>query len=82
MSIKITYKNKSSKLRLKNLVLFVDERFNINSIKKYISNSEFLYMNDLLKSSDLKKNLFVFELSSKKKIILVSIKKNINNCDI
>ena len=67
MSIKITYKNNSSKLRLKNLVLFVDEKFNINSTKKFISNSEFLYMNDLLKSSDLKKNLLVFELSSKKK---------------
>ena len=63
MSIKITYKNNSSKLRLKNLVLFVDEKFNINSTKKFISNSEFLYMNDLLKSSDLKKNLLVFELS-------------------
>ena len=73
MSIKITYKNNSSKLRLKNLVLFVDEKFNINSTKKFISNSEFLYMNDLLKSSDLKKNLLVFELSSKKKILIIVI---------
>ena len=31
----------------------------------------------LLKTSDLKKNIFVFEVNSKKKIILISIKKNL-----
>ena len=50
-------------------------------LKKYISNNEFSYINDLLKTSDLKKNLQVFELNSKKKIILVSIKNNLKNSD-
>ena len=36
----------------------------------------------MLKTVDTNKNLFVFELSSKKKIILVSIKKNIKSSDI
>ena len=35
-----------------------------------------------MKTSDLSKNLLVFELSSKKKIVLVSIKKNPRNSDI
>ena len=35
-----------------------------------------------MKSCDLTKNLFVFELSSKKKIVLVSVKKNIKISDI
>ena len=35
-------------------------------LKKYVSSNEFNYISDLLKNSDLKKNLFVFELSSKK----------------
>ena len=82
MSIKINYKNSGSKKPLNNLVLFTDEKFDIKSLKKHISNSEFLYINDLLKTSDLNKNLFVFELSSKKKIVLVSIKKKIKSCDI
>ena len=43
---------------------------------------EFSYINDLLKTSDINKNLLVFELSSKKKIVLVSIKKNIRLSDI
>jgi leucyl aminopeptidase len=82
MSIKINYKNSTSKNPSNNLVLFVDEKFNINPLKKHLSNSEFSYINDLLKTSDLSKNLFVFELSSKKKIVLVSIKKNIKTSDI
>ena len=67
MSIKINYSKKTNGTANGNLVLFVDEKFNINGVKKYLSNSEFSYINDLLKTSDLKKNLFVFELTSKKK---------------
>ena len=82
MSIKINFKNNNSKKTSANMVLFVDEKFNINPLKKHISSSEFTYVFDLLKISDLKKNLLVFELNSKKKIILVSIKKNIESYDI
>jgi leucyl aminopeptidase len=82
MSIKINYLNKSPNNPKGNLVLFVDEKFNSNSLKKYLSNSEFSYINDLLKTSDLKKNLFVFEVNSKKKIVLISIKKDLKNFGI
>ena len=82
MSIKINYSNKANSKSLANLVLFADEKFSINALKKNLSNLEFSYINDLLKTSDLKKNLFVFELNSKKKIVLVSIKKNIKTSDI
>ena len=82
MSIKINYKSTNFKSTSNNLVLFVDEKFNLNPIKKHISDLEFSYINDLLKNSDLSKNLFVFEITSKKKIILVSIKKNVKSSDI
>ena len=82
MSIKINYKNSGSKKPSNNLVLFTDEKFDIKPLKKHISSSEFSYINDLLKTSDINKNLLVFELSSKKKIVLVSIKKNIRLSDI
>ena len=82
MSIKINYSNKVSDKSSGNLVLFADEKFNINGLKKYLSNSEFSYINDLLKNSDLKKNLIFFEASSKKKIVLISIKKNLKNFDV
>ena len=82
MSVKINYNNTSIKKNSSNLVLFTDDRFNLIPLKKYISKSEFSFVNDLLKTSDLKKNLFVFELSSKKRIILISIKKNISPSSI
>ena len=82
MAIKINYSNKVSVKFSSNAVLFTDEKFNINTLKKYFSTSEFSYIHDLLKTSDFKKNLFVFEVNSKKKIVLVSINKNIKNSDI
>ena len=81
MSIKISY-TKSNNKSSGNVVLFVDEKFNCKNIKKYISSSEFSYINDIIKTYDLKKNIFVFELNSKRKIILISLKKNIENFDI
>ena len=71
MNIKIRYlKNKLSK-SVPNLVFFSDDTFTMNGIKKNFSNSEFQYVKDLLKNSDLKKNLLIFEISSKKNIILI-----------
>ena len=66
MTIQINYKTSNSKKVSSNLVLFVDEKFNISGLKKHISNSEFSYISDLLKNSDLKKSLLVFEINSKK----------------
>ena len=82
MSIKINYKSGILKNPSNNLILFAGEKFDIDNIKKYISNSEFSYIQDLLKINDLNKNLFVFELNSKKKIVLISIKKTLKNSEI
>src|SRR6056300_289688 len=82
MTIQINYKTSNSKKVSSNLVLFVDEKFNISRLKKHISNSEFSYISDLLKNSDLKKELLVFEINSKKTIFLVSIKKDFKTSDI
>ena len=82
MTIQINYKTHNSNKVSSNLVLFVDEKFNTNGFKKYISNSEFSYISDLLKNIDLKKDLLVIEINSKKKIFLVSIKKDIKTSDI
>jgi len=82
MTVQINYNTNSLNKTSLNLVLFVDEKFNISGLKKYISNSEFSYISDLLKNSDLKKDLLVFEINSKKTIFLASIKKNIKTSDV
>ena len=43
------------KKNLGNLVLFVDEKFNILSLKKHILSSEYSIISDLIKSQDLSK---------------------------
>jgi len=82
MSIQINYKNNSFNKPSSNVVLFVEENFNISGQKKYLSNTEFSYINDLLKNSDLKKNLLFFEINSKKKIFLISVKKKLETSDV
>ena len=82
MAVQINYKNSGSKKNSSNLILFVDEKFNISGLKKHISDKEFSYISDLIKNSDLKKDLLVFEINSKKTIFLASIKKDIKTSDI
>jgi len=73
MTVLINHISNGLKKVSSNLVLFVDEKFNISGLKKYISNSEFLYISELLENSDLKKDLLVFEINSKKKIKNLSL---------
>ena len=82
MSIQINFKRGSLNKSSNNLILFVDEKFNTIQIRRYISSHEYSYINDLLKTSDLTKKLLVFELNSKRKIVLVSIKKKTKLSDI
>ncbi len=82
MSIKLNYSNKPSTQISSNLVLFCDEKYSVQGLKKYLSNNEYSYISDLLKTNELKKNLLVFEVNSKKKIVLVSIKKNLKTYEI
>ena len=82
MSISINYKNSSNKKNSFSLVLFVDEKFNVSKLKKHISSSEYSFIADLLKTTDLKKKIVTFDISSKKKIILISITKNITSSGV
>ena len=78
MNIKITFKNQGFNKSNENLMLFVDEKFNISSLKKHIPSSEYSFILDLLKIKDTKQKIITFDLSSKRKIILVSFKKNLS----
>ena len=79
MSLQINYKNGYLKNKIDNLVIFVDESFNILHLKKHILKNEYIFINDLIKVSDKKSKIISYDISSKKKIILVSIKKNLSN---
>jgi leucyl aminopeptidase len=82
MTVKINYSGKVSDLSNKSTVLFCNEKFSIQALKKNLSNTEFNYIEDLLKTRDLKKKLLIFNINSKKKISLISIKDEIHASDI
>ena len=79
MTIQINYKKNNKKNRFTNLVLFVDEKFNISDLKSHISKTDYNFIYDILKTSDTKKNFLSFNIDSKKQIILASIEKNLTS---
>ncbi len=82
MNIKINYKKQVFDKNNENPILFVDENFNISSLKNSISKSDYFYIFDLLKNRDPKKKIVTFDINSKRKIILVSLKKNLTNSEV
>ena len=82
MSIVISYKNNLSKNKFCNFIYFVDEKFNLSSLSKYFTKSENKIIIDLLKSQNLTKKIISFDLSSKKKIFLVSINSDITSSEM
>ena len=79
MTVHIIYKNNDNS---NNQVLFVEENYNINNIKKYVSSADLTYIKEILKNNDLKKKILSLDLNSKKRLILVSIKKKLESSDI
>ena len=83
MAIKINYlKTNKTKSKLTNVVLFSKEKFKINDLKNHLTKIEFAYISDLIKTIDVKKNIFVFDLSSKRKIVLISVKNNLKTSEV
>ena len=82
MSIQINYKAGPFKKKSSNLVLFVDENFNITGLKKLISNEEYSFIGDLLAINDKKKKIITYDLNSRRRIILISIKKKITTSEV
>ncbi len=82
MSININYPKGTYKNSNKNLVLFTNGKLKSQNLKNFLTNTEFSYVSDLLKTHDPEKNLLIFEVSSKKKIALILIKDNLKISDI
>ena len=81
MNIKVNYKKQTFVKSDANLILFADEKFDIRGLKKHTSNSEYSYISDLLNKKDRKKKIVTFDISSRKKIILVSFEKNLTDSE-
>ena len=67
MKIKINYLSKSNNQFVYNQALFIEENFDIKFIEPFFSNNEIVYIREILKKTNLKKNVISFDLNSKKK---------------
>ena len=76
MTVAINYKNNPPKKNYFNNVYFVDQKFNISGLKKHIKSLEFTFISDLIKTKEIKKKILSFDINSKKKIILISLKRD------
>ncbi len=81
MNIKINFKKQAINKSSGNLILFTDEKLNISSSKKYISDTEYSYLSDLLKTKDSKQKIMTFDINSNRKIIIATLNKNLNKSD-
>ena len=77
MTIKINYPKGTAHNSLRNLVLFTNGKLKLQNLKNFLTNTEFSYVSDLVKAHDPEKNLLIFDLSSKKKVVLILIKDNL-----
>ena len=82
MSVQISNKNNLSFKNSVNKVLFIDDKYKISKLEKYLSNKEYKCISDLLKSKDVKNKILSFDISSKVKIVLVSLKANITSTEL
>ena len=82
MHVHINYKKTLKIEANSSYIIFADENFNVNSFKNTVTKSEFSFISELLKNSDRKKNFLDFQVSSKKKIILVSVKEKISSSEV
>ena len=82
MSVQIKYNKTLPPKNSINKVLFVDDKYNFIKIKKYISSKEYNVISELIKSYKAKKNFLSFDISSKVKITLISLAKNMSSADL
>ena len=82
MIIKINYKKSINNKSLSNYAVFTNDNYNIHDLKSFFTTSEIISIKEILKNSDLSKNITSLNLNSKKSIIILNLKKNIDNYEI
>jgi leucyl aminopeptidase len=63
-------------------IIFINDKNNLESIKNQVSKSDYLFISDLIKSKDPKKQILTFEINSKKTFFLISLKKDLKSIEV
>ena len=80
MTVQVLYQKASNLAIFKNLVIFTNEKFQVDHLKKELPLRDFSLIKNFLKNKDnLKKKIINFNLNSNQTVILVSLKKNLSS---
>ncbi len=82
MTVQISHINKANIKTSYNQVLFTNKNLDINNLKKDFTKDEGLFIKDILKKTNNKKGIFLFNVSSKKKLILIPVKEDLDEIGV
>ena len=82
MIINIYYNKSISNKLISNYTVFLNDYSNLQELKSFFTISEINSIKEIIKNSNLKKNIISLNLNSKKRIFLINTKKNINTYEI
>jgi len=78
MNIKIKHSNKSDNFSHSSHVFFLKEKFEIKTLKNFLGKSDLEFIAEILKVKNIKKNILLLDLNSKKSICLIKVDKDSN----
>ena len=81
MKIKVNF-NKSKNQQILDYAVFLNDYYNLQHLKTFFTITEINLIKEIIKTSNLKKNIISLNLNSKKKIYLVKVEKKINIYEI
>ncbi len=83
MTVQVLYKNNGKSRNSGAMVLFTEEKFQLKYAEKFLSKSENLFVEKILKNKkDLKESIISLDLNERNNLILVSVKKDLKSSDV
>ena len=82
MTVQVSHINKANIKSSYNQVIFINKNLDINNLKKDFTRDERIFIKDILKKKNNKKGIFLFNVSSKKKLILIPVKEDLDETGV
>ena len=82
MTVQVSHINKANIKSSYNQVIFINKNLDINNLKKDFTRDERIFIKDILKKKNNKKDIFLFNVSSKKKLILIPVKEDLDETGV
>ncbi len=83
MTVQVLYKNNVKSSNLGAIVLFAEDKFQLKNTQRFLSKTETLFVEKVLKNKrDIKENIISLNINEKNTLILISLKKELKSPDV